>query len=347
MELNPLRLFACDLNFSCYTSGKPNDIFWRPSAPQDWKDVDPSEYVNWHIEFGNNIIHCHAYTFSGYALYPSKLGPLAPDRGSQLFPGIYELAQKNNMPMMSCFNSTADLVMSNLRDDWVVTGSREGCHFGFLAPETDWTALLCDRIFEFLSKYPVEYMLFDWFVYGNTMPDKFKIRPSWYMKDWFKKIIGREIPQDAGEISEEENLKYKREILSMQFYKIKEAAKSASPNTKLIFNVPYHEAHEKLWERHPMLEESDILYAESSKSDVVEWLIDIKKPWQRVMTTIIGRPDDITQCDPDSWEKWYYKDCDLTGYAIGNAPDFRPDPRFNNDLKIVKNAFHKIRDLSK
>ncbi|MBU4352954.1 MAG: hypothetical protein KJ939_07805, partial [Nanoarchaeota archaeon] len=76
--------------------------------------------------------------------------------------------------------------------------------------------------------------------------------------------------------------------------------------------------------------------------------IDMKKPWQRVMTTIIGRPDDKTQCDPNSWEKWYYKGCDFFGYSFGTPPDFRPHPlHFYNDSIIVKNAFHKIRDLTK
>ncbi|MDO8685590.1 MAG: hypothetical protein Q7J78_02855 [Clostridiales bacterium] len=50
---------------------------------------------------------------------------MAPDRGSKLLPGIFELTQKNNIPLCSYFCIGADLLMSNLRDTWVVTGSRE------------------------------------------------------------------------------------------------------------------------------------------------------------------------------------------------------------------------------
>ena len=48
---------------------------------------------------------------------------------------------------------------------------------------------------------------------------------------------------------------------------------------------------------HPMLKESDGLFAESS-DDVVGWLLEVRQPSQRVMTTIIGRSGGLS--DPNT-----------------------------------------------
>jgi len=74
-EGKPIKLFACDLNWTRFD--KP--IQDRPpSAPQDWAFIDPKEYFDWHRDFGNNAILCQAYTFCGYAFYPKP----APRRRS-------------------------------------------------------------------------------------------------------------------------------------------------------------------------------------------------------------------------------------------------------------------------
>lgn len=337
--MDTLKLFCCDLNWSCVQKG--DEMVSVASAPQDWYDIDPAEYYNWHKDMGCNITFCQAYAFSGYAFYPSKLGPLAPGKGSRLLPELFELSRRDNQPFCSYFCVGTDLILSSLRDIWVIPEKEGQFGCGMLAPETEWTDLLCERIKEFLSMYPVEYLLFDWMVYGDLKPDAYKIEPQWFMKDWFRKIIGREMPETGAEITEKENLKYKREILAMQFYRIKDAVKSTSPDTKIIFNVPYWEANEKIWEDHPMMNESDLLFAESSDK-VVDWLLSVKKPHQRVMTTIIGRPESGL-CDPNSWEKWYKRGCDFFGYAWGTPPDFRPLSRYKKDLEIVTDAFKKIK----
>jgi hypothetical protein len=71
------------------------------------------------------------------------------------------------------------------------------------------------------------------------------------------------MPEEATEISEEESLRYKREVLARQFYRIRETVRQASPSTQISFNVPYWKAAEDLWVDHPMLNESDVLLAES------------------------------------------------------------------------------------
>ena len=129
----------------------------------------------------------------------------------------------------------------------------------------------------------------DWFVYGGLRPDTFVIRPAWFMEAPFREICGRELPGDAAEITPEENLHYKREVLARQFSRLRDTVKAASPTTKILFNVPYWEAKEPLWVDHPMLNESDELFAECSQPAVMNWLLDIRKPEQRVMTTIIGQ----------------------------------------------------------
>jgi len=145
----PIKLMHCDLNWAI-------DPYQRPAAPHDWAFVDPEEYFNWHMEIGTNVMYCQAYLFGGTALYPTRLGPVAPGPGSQLFPRLCKLAHDRGVPVWSYFCVGADLVMSNHRGDWVVPGSRQCSPHGFLAPESGWTDLLCARVREFLGMFPVD-----------------------------------------------------------------------------------------------------------------------------------------------------------------------------------------------
>jgi len=339
-DRSAMKLYMCDLNWSFVK--KEGTFIHTASAPQDWCDVDAEEYFHWHRNMGCTPIFMQAYTFSGYAFYPTKLGPFAPGKGSSLLPRLYELARQHDMPFCSYFCVGTDLVMSNLRNHWVVPDSRPaGNGHGFLAPETEWTDLLCERIREFLGMYPVDYLLFDWFVYGDLRPDSYTIKPAWYMKQPFLEIIGRTLPESAADITAEENLRYKREIMARQFHRIRDAVKQTSPNTRIMFNVPYWNAKEALWEGHPMMNESDLLFAESSKENVLDWLLKVRKPGQGVMTTIIGRLEE-GECDPYSWEKWHEKGCDFFGYTWGVPPEFRPHSIYERDLNIIRDAFRKM-----
>lgn len=341
----PIKLMDCDLNWT--VNG--------PAAPHEWAFVDPDEYFAWHQEFGTNVMFCQAYIFGGTAFYPTKLGPVAPGPGVNLFPRLYELARGAGVPVWSYFCVGADLVMSNHSQHWVVPGSRNWTggggvatpcfQYGFLAPESGWTDLLCARVREFLSLYPVDWLLFDWFGYGGLMPDKDPVVAAEYAKEPFKRIIGRDMPATSEEITLPEQLLYKRTVLAEQFYRLRDAVKETSPGTKILFNVPYWEPREAVWDGHPMLLESDGLFAECSRADVLEWLLSIRRPDQRVMTTIIGRVEE-GECDPNSWRRWYDAGCDFFGYAWGAPPDFRPHPRYDEQLKIVREAFEQMDILS-
>ena len=105
----------------------------------DWAQVDAEVYFDWHVEFGNTVTFCQAYIFGGTALYPSKLCPVAPGKGSPLLPRLYKLSR------------------ADMQGSWSVR---------LITPETPWTELLCAGIEEFLAAYPVEWLLFDWFVYS-------------------------------------------------------------------------------------------------------------------------------------------------------------------------------------
>ena len=108
----PIKLFCCDLNW--VRLDKP--IFGTPpAAPQDWAFINPREYFDWHREFGVNVVFCQAYTFGGYAFYPTKLGPVAPGPGANLFPELFKLARNAHMPFHAYFCVGADLTMSNMR----------------------------------------------------------------------------------------------------------------------------------------------------------------------------------------------------------------------------------------
>jgi len=331
----PVRLMHCDLNWT--VTG--------PASPHEWAFVDPEEYFNWHMEFGTNVMYCQAYIFGGTAFYPTKLGPVAPGPGSQLFPRLYKLARGRGVPVWSYFCVGADLVMSNHCNHWVVPGSRGECAHGFLAPESGWTDLLCARVREFLAQFPVDWLLFDWFVYGGLKPNETPVPPAEYAKAPFQRIIGRAMPESAAAITPDEQLRYKRAVLAEQFYRLRDAVRQTSPRTKILFNVPYWAPAESIWVDHPMLQESDGLFAECSRRDVVDWLLEIKRPGQRVMTTITGRTED-GECDPNSWREWYDKGCDFFGYAWGTPPDFRPHPRYAGQLNIVRRAFREMDALS-
>jgi len=332
----PIKLFSCDFNW--VHLDKPIQTV-EPSAPQDWAFVDPKAYFQWHKDMGVNIMFCQAYTSSGYAFYPTKLGPLAPGPGQDLLPELFRLARKAHMPFNSYFCVGADYIMSNMRNSWVIPTSRKYAPWGFLAPESPWTDLLCARVEEFLRTYPVDWILFDWFVYGNLESNNLPVQPAWFVKGPFKEIIGRDMPRDATGITPEENIKYKREVLARQFYRIQEAVHKSHRETKIYFNVPYRKPAEALWVDHPMLNESDMLFAESS-DDVVPWLLSVRKPHQRVMTTIAGRPDGT--CDPTTWKKWYEAGCDFDGYAWGTPPDFRPHRDAKAAVDMVRQAYHQM-----
>lgn len=328
---DPVRLMHCDLNWTVKGA----------AAPHEWAFINPEEYFNWHMDFGTNVMYCQAYIFGGTAFYPSKLGPVAPGPGNQLFPSLYKLARKKGVPVWSYFCVGADLVMSNHCPHWVVPGSRDQFAHGFMAPESEWTDLLCARVREFLGQFPVDWLLLDWFVYGGLKPNETLVQPAPYAKEPFRRIIGREMPDKAEDITPAECLAYKRQVLAEQFHRLQAAVRETSPSTKILFNVPYWEPAEPIWVDHPMLNESDGLFAECSRRDVVDWLLSIRKPNQRVMTTVLGRTEK-GECDPDSWREWYAKGCDFFGYAWGTPPDFRPHPRYTADLAIVRRAFAEI-----
>jgi hypothetical protein len=266
---------------------------------------------------------------------------VAPGPGSQLFPRLYKLARDRGVPVWSYFCVGADLVMSNHHTWWVVPGSRAESAHGFLAPESGWTDLLCARVREFLGLFPVDWLLFDWFVYGGLKPNETPVPPAEYAKASFLRIIGRDLPARAEEITPDERMTYKRAVLAEQFYRLRDAVQETSPGTRILFNVPYWAPAETVWVNHPMLNESDGLFAECSRRDVVDWLLSIRRPGQRVMTTITGRQEG-GECDPNSWREWYAKGCDFFGYAWGTPPDFRPHPRYAADLEVVRRAFREI-----
>lgn len=335
-----IRLFCADLNWSRF-DGPRKEV--GPSAPQDWAFIDPDAYYDWHQEFGDNAIFCQAYTYSGYAFYPTRLGPVAPGPGSQLLPRLYERARREGVPFWSYFTTGADLATSAVRPSWVIPNShRTWTPGGYLGPETPWTDLLCARIREFLSTYPVDWLLFDIFSYGPTQKRAtFGVQPAWFVQEPFERIIGRPMPEKADDITPEETVHYKREVLAEQFGRIRGAVKETSPTTRILFNVPYWRAAEPVWADHPMVRESDGLFAECSRPEVIEWLLAVRRPDQRVMTTVVGGLDK-GESDPVTATTWHSRGCDLFGYAWGTPPDFRPHRDYLPDVEAARLAFRQI-----
>ena len=330
LSSDTIKMFVCDFNFSMVGEDQ------RPSLPQDWAGVDPEEYFDWHMDFGDNVILCHAYAFGGYAFYPTRLGPVAPQPGNMLLPNLYKISRERGVPFWSYFCVGADHIMMALRPKWKVPGT------DFMAPEGPWTEYLCERIREFLSAYPVEWILFDWFAYGNLEKEGSPIGKSPYSSEAYGEIMGKPLPEDPSEISREDGIAYKREVLAGQFHEIKRAVKETSSSTKIIFNVPYREAFGDFWADHPMLRESEGLFSECTDDSIMEWLLSIKRPGQRVMTTVRGGAGENLKGDPRSWRKWYDRGCDFMGYAFGTPPDFRPHRIFQEDVDLVRQAFAQM-----
>jgi len=109
---------------------------------------------------------------------------------------------------------------------------------GLLAPESPWTDLLCARITEFLRLYPVDWINFDCFNYGKYNSNDFHVQPSPFVKTPFKEFVGRDMPEKASEITPEESLKYKREIMARQFHRIREAMHRGNPEQKPTSTYP-------------------------------------------------------------------------------------------------------------
>jgi len=330
------KMFIIDWNFVVFD----DQPAIRPTSTAfDYADINAAEVFDYALSLGNNAIFCHAYTINGCAMYPTRLGPVSAGSAGTLLPDLYEITRKNKLPFWAYFDVAQDGHVNSSRPHWLIPGTAAGGDpSGFLAPETPWTDLLCARVEELLATWKVDWLLFDGFVYGSFTPDLFQVPPAWYMERPFREIIGRAMPAAAGDIRPDENLRYKREILARQFRRIRDTVKRASPRTKICFNVPYWKPAEALWVDHPMLQESDGLLAETANEDLVDWLLKIKRPEQRLFLTVVNCLDAF-RFDTRSWEKWYERGCDFHGYAWGTPPDWRPAPRFKAAIDGFRDVF--------
>lgn len=338
MERVPRKLFILDFNWV-----RSSEHFMRPSMAHELAGADPDAYVEWHLEMGCNVLFQHAYTFNGCAWYPTRLGPRVPEPGTEFLKGVLDRAHGAGLPFHSYFCVGQDRFIAANRPDWLVPES-EAFGAGMLAPESGWTDLLCRRVEEFVAAYPVDGILFDWFSYGDLKPD-FPVRPAPFVEEPFEEINGRPMPEKAEEISDEESLRYRREVLARQFRRLRDAVKSHRPECLVYFNVPYRSPAEKLWVKHPMLVESDLLFAECSRPDVVNWLLSVRGQDQGVMCVLSGRLDEA-QCYPKTWRRLYEQGCDFFGYCFPDPPGMLPGPWYDEDLSVVREAFHSLPDSS-
>ena len=327
-----IKCLNCDLNWA--RAGDKT----RAATAADWANLDPQEYFDYHRRFGNNMLFFQAYNAAGFSYYPTKLGPVAPRRGVQLLPRLWNLSRQARMPFMAymCVNyETGPESVAHRHPEWLIPGT------SMFGPESGWTELLCQRLREFLSQFPVEWLAFDGFDYGGLCGD-YPVKPAPYVEAPFREILGRAMPARAEEITPAERLKYKREVMARQFRAIRKAVKDTSPGTQIGFNVPFWRADDPLWQDHPMVKESEMLWTESTTKDVMDWVLRIRKPGQRVMVTFYGRPDQPGLCDPTTWRKWHAQGCDFFAYVWGNPPDFHPQPYCHEALKVIRKAFDEM-----
>ena len=329
---NRLKLMMFDFNW-CFLHPTKSDRV-NPSSAHDWAFTDPQEYFNWHLEVGNNAIFLMAFTHSGYAFYPTRLGPWAPGPGSELLPRVFELTRQAGLPFYSYFCTSYDVMVNLCHDEWLIPNNRTSIWPYYLAPESPWTDFLCERVEEFLEQFPVDVLFFDWFRYGDHK-DPHPIKPAWFVEEPFQRIIGRPMPAAAEEITPEESLRYRREVMAHQFYRLRDTVKRASPNTKIIFTPPYYAPAEPLWLDHPMVLESDGLLAEYAKPETMDWLLSIRQPHQAVIATPLG-PGNMPE---EEMRKLLGRGCGMNGYVWGTPPALKPHPYFHEHLDVISRVF--------
>lgn len=345
-----IRIFALDLNYASLENPRP---LVSPSSATDWRAVDHDGFVQWQITHGANVVSCQPWTFSGFATFPTELGPRLTGSAGTLFPAAYERARSLDLPIQGYFNVGADLIVCATRPHWVLPGSRNidilGDTFvhGFLDPQSSWADLLDERIVEFLTRFPVDWLLFDWFCYGSLLND-LPLPQTTQVRYAFTTVVGKPFPGDPIDVHPDDAVTFKRALLARWFRRIQETVKKTSPATMIMFNVPYFAAAEPVWDDHPMLRESDALFAESSNADIVEWLLAVRQPGQRVMTTIHGRPDDhvdgttIRWSDAATWRHWSDRDCDLMAWTFPVPPGATPHRSDSLAINTVAGAYRRL-----
>ncbi|MEW6750329.1 MAG: hypothetical protein AB1505_05050 [Candidatus Latescibacterota bacterium] len=166
------------------------------------------------------------------------------------------------------------------------------------------------------------------------------MQPAWFAEQPFAQILGRPMPPAAAQITPEEGLRYKREVLARQFRRLRDTVRQASPGTRLVFSPPYWGPADPLWVDHPMLNESDALLAEYSKPETMDWLLSIRRPGQRLIGTPMGCGGTMSV---ETIAEWVARGCDLSGYVWGTPPVMAPHPASRQGLEVVRQAFRQIR----
>ncbi|MBM3279811.1 MAG: hypothetical protein FJY95_17280 [Candidatus Handelsmanbacteria bacterium] len=113
--------------------------------------MEPQAYFDWHGGDRHTTIILQAYTYGGYAFYPTRLGPVPPGPGQQLLPKVFELSRKAGLHFCSYVCVGADVTTNGYYGEWVIPGSRRTWSRGFLGPKSPWTELLCARVRQFLQ----------------------------------------------------------------------------------------------------------------------------------------------------------------------------------------------------
>jgi len=335
------RIFTLDLN---WRREQPPSRGVGLCAAHDFADISAQAFLDYHQDFDITELWMPTSNWAGYTYYPTRLNCVAPGALGELFVRVYDSCQARDMPCWGYFCVGTDLHIAATRPEWVIPGSAEHQGWPMLAPESPWIDLLEARLIEFLEAYPVHSMMLDWFVYGSVSDTDFPVQPTFWANEPFERATGRPMPQRADQISAAEGLAFKRHVLGQNAQRLASTIKRVSPKTEVVFNMPYHRADDPLWVDHPVLTVSDLLFAECSRADVVEWLLAVRRPEQQVMCMIHGRPDE-DQCDVHSGAAWAERGCGLFSSALPVAPELRHHPADESALEAVRQLYRDLASL--
>lgn len=334
------RVISLDINWSRHGDG--TQIGMVP--PHTYADMDLQAYLDYHFRFDVTEFWMPTSNWAGYAYYPTRLNCVAPGMLGDLFPRVLDACRERGLRCWGYFCVGADLLIASTEPSWRLppTGEHD-MPWPMLAPDSPWIDLVEQRIVEFLQRYDVDSIMLDWFVYGALAGkgEGYVVPKTQWSAPRFEALLGRPMPDDPAEITPEENLAYKRHVLGENARRLARTIRAVKPDVEVVFNLPYHRADDPMWVDHPVLEVSDLLFAESSDPEVVNWLLKVRRPEQRVMCMIHGRLEEGF-CFPELGLDWAEKGCDLFATTHPETPHVRHHPIHEKSLEQVKQVYAEL-----
>jgi len=182
-DSDTIKLFNCDLNWTKVDSPVPG---CPPAMATDWAQVDAKEYFDWHVALAiRHVLPGLRVRWDG----PVSLetGACGARQRSGTAAGTLCAIACRRMPFVSYFCVGTDLTVAAHRPQWIVPR----------ATSTPTMASLLRRVpgptcsvsgSRVPEEFPVEWLLFDWFVYAACTPTISRSSPHGSLRNHSEKL---------------------------------------------------------------------------------------------------------------------------------------------------------------